>query len=438
MKFNLSLKRPNDDNTTVVLIAFINQRRFKTGLGVNVPTKAWDKSSQRLKTGTSKDLIALQSEIDNAVQAIVHLHNQLVVNDGVELSVESMRDGVKRMRDGKAGVAEKVLTFNLWVDEYIKEMERGERLNSKGQQITETTIKKHRTVQKQLLAFTKKVWGRPIRFDEIDQRFVEKYQTFRGKQGVGVNTIAKDTAVLKSWVKESYQREVHENRKWEARFFTPKEVKTTKAHLTVEELKMLEKVKFPARGKFGGAITAKPAVRDMFLLSCWTAARISDAVRFPEIVAAAWKANGDKCPDSIEFVQSKTNSLVTMPLLPPAKRIIKKHKGQLPKMPNQQKVNSIIKEIVKEAGIKRELQMADTTVNRSGLKSVPLYEKISFHSARRSFATNVYQMGIMSLGELMSLTGHETEASLMVYLEVTREDVSKRAAEKLLAAFKDA
>ena len=115
-----------------------------------------------------------------------------------------------------------------------------------------------------------------------------------------------------------------------------------------------------------------------------------------------------------------------MPLLPPAKRIDNKHKGQLPKMPNQQKVNSILKEIVKEAGITRQLQMADTSVNRSGLKSVPLYEKISFHSARRSFATNVYQSGVMSLGELMSLTGHESEASLMVYLEVTREDVSKR------------
>ena len=34
MKFNLSLKRPKDDKTTVVLIAFIDQRRFKTGLGV--------------------------------------------------------------------------------------------------------------------------------------------------------------------------------------------------------------------------------------------------------------------------------------------------------------------------------------------------------------------------------------------------------------------
>ena len=218
MKYSLHIARPNEDHSVVQLRASVRGQRVKIGTGVSVPTKSWNKSRQRLEAQT-QDLITLQTELDNAVQAIVNLHNQLVVNDGVELTADALRYGIKRMRDGKAGVAEKVLTFNLWVDEYIKEMERGERLNSKGQQITETTIKKHRTVQKQLLAFTKKVWGRPIRFDEIDQRFVEKYQTFRGKQGVGVNTIAKDRAVLKSWVKESYQREVHENRKWEAKPF---------------------------------------------------------------------------------------------------------------------------------------------------------------------------------------------------------------------------
>ena len=68
--------------------------------------------------------------------AIDNLHNQLVVNDGVELSVEAMREGVKRTKEGKQGVAEKVLTFNQWVDEFIKETERGERTNQKGFAIT--------------------------------------------------------------------------------------------------------------------------------------------------------------------------------------------------------------------------------------------------------------------------------------------------------------
>ena len=33
-------------------------------------------------------------------------------------------------------------------------------------------------------------------------------------------------------------------------------------------------------------------VRDMFVLACWTGARISDIKRMPEMVSEAWKNNG--------------------------------------------------------------------------------------------------------------------------------------------------
>ena len=45
-------------------------------------------------------------------------------------------------------------------------------------------------------------------------------------------------------------------------------------------------------------LTAMATVRDLFLLACWTGARISDLKRFPELVSQAWKANGGSCPSS--------------------------------------------------------------------------------------------------------------------------------------------
>lgn len=80
-------------------------RRVKLSTKVTVPTAKWDNANQRIKTGTSKDLIAKQTELDNSIKAIVNLHNQLVVLDGLEFTVDSLRDGVKRMRQGKVGVA---------------------------------------------------------------------------------------------------------------------------------------------------------------------------------------------------------------------------------------------------------------------------------------------------------------------------------------------
>ena len=443
MKYNLAIDRPNEDTTNVKFISYINKRRFVVGLGVTIPTKAWDKANQRIKTGTSKNLITLQSELDNAITAIVNLHNQLVINDGVELSVDSMRKAVKRMKDGKVGVAEKVLTFNQWVDEFIEETERGERTNQMGRQIDGRTVQKYRTTQKMLDAFSKRVWGRVIRFDEIDEKFVGQWAKFRSEghgtvAGVGINTIAKDMAVIKTWMKTSFQREVHNNRKWESDAFKPREVKVAKPHLTIEEVSQLETFKIPKKVHNNGVErTSWDTVRDYFIIACWTAARVSDLKQFRDLIALRYKENGNSCPDHLTFIQSKTNSEVTVPMLEPVKRIVNRYKGQLPKLPNESKMNSTVKLVCKAAGLDRVIEQASTDAKSKDVSRNELWELVTNHTARRTFATNVYNLDIMSLGELMSLTGHESESSLMVYLNVSRLDVSRRAGLRLTAKAKE-
>ena len=434
MRHNLRILRPNAKQSAVQLVTYIQKRKTVVGTGVTIPTKYWDKKNQRLKTPTD-ELLALQSELNNSVQAIVNAANQLTILDGVELTPESLKDAVNRVKDGKEGVAERVLTFNQWVRGFIEEASKGGRTNQKGQAIGAATVKKYNTTLSQLEDFSKKVWRRGLRFDEIDGVFLDKYRKFRADQGVGVNTIQKDIAVLKTWLKESYHRGVHENRGWEASFFKVKEVEVEHVHLTFEELDLLEKVSLPKKNKNNNDLIAIHSTRDLFLLACWTGARISDVKRFPEIVSEAWKNNGGKCPEELTFVQSKTKSPVTVPVLPMAARIIKKHKGQLPTAPNEQKMNLLLKDLAKLAGVTRTFEKASTDFYDKKVKRVNVWEEVSNHTARRTFATNVYQMGVMSLGELMSLTGHESETSLMKYLNVTREDVSKKATAKLRAAF---
>ena len=443
MKYNLTIDRPNDDTTNVKFISYINKRRFVVGLGVTIPTKAWDKANQRIKMGKFKSLITLQSELDNAVMAIVNLHNQLVINDGVELSVDSMRKAVKRMKDGKVGVAENVLSFNQWVDEFIEETERGERTNQMGRQIDGRTVQKYRTTQKMLGAFSKRVWGRVIRFDEIDEKFVGQWAKFRAEghgtvAGVGINTIAKDMAVIKTWMKTSFQREVHNNRKWESDAFKPREVKVAKPHLTMEEVSQLETFKIPKKVHNNGVErTSWDTVRDWFIIACWTAARVSDLKQFRDLIDLRYKENGNSCPDQLTFIQSKTNSEVTVPMLEPVKRIVNRYKGQLPKLPNESKMNSTVKLVCKAAGLDRVIEQASTDAKSKKISRNELWELVTNHTARRTFATNVYNLDIMSLGELMSLTGHESESSLMVYLNVSRSDVSKRAGLRLTAKAKE-
>ena len=354
-----------------------------------------------------------------------------------------MREGVKRTKEGKQGVAEKVLKFNEWVDGFIEETERGERTNSQGRQIAAGTIAKYRSTKKMLDAFSKRVWGRAIRFEEIDEKFVGQWAKFRSEghgtvAGVGINTIAKDMAVIKTWMKTSFQREVHNNRKWESDAFKPREVKVAKPHLTMEEVSQLETFKIPKKVHNNGVErTSWDTVRDYFIIACWTAARVSDLKQFRDLIALRYKENGNSCPDQLTFIQSKTNSEVTVPMLEPVKRIVNRYKGQLPKLPNESKMNSTVKLVCKAAGLDRVIEQASTDAKSKDVSRNELWELVTNHTARRTFATNVYNLDIMSLGELMSLTGHESESSLMVYLNVSRLDVSRRAGLRLTAKAKE-
>jgi integrase len=56
---------------------------------------------------------------------------------------------------------------------------------------------------------------------------------------------------------------------------------------------------------------------------------------------------------------------------------------------------------------------------------IPKWKMVTTHTARRSFATNLYKQDFPSLG-IMAITGHKTEASFLKYIKVTpREHAEK-------------
>ena len=94
-----------------------------------------------------------------------------------------------------------------------------------------------------------------------------------------------------------------------------------------------------------------------------------------------------------------------------------------------------VNHVLMVAGIDRTIEVADNSVDRTGSTAAKVHELVTFHSGRRTFATNEYNLGVLSLGELQSLTGHESERALMTYLNVTQTEVSQRATARLREAF---
>ena len=85
-------------------------------------------------------------------------------------------------------------------------------------------------------------------------------------------------------------------------------------------------------------------------------------------------------------------------------RYIHKYDGnqnKLPKSLSNQKFNDYIKEAGKLAGMAEKGRLSTNP-------ELQLWQCISSHTARRSFATNYYLQGFPTI-DLMKVTGHKTE-----------------------------
>ena len=52
------------------------------------------------------------------------------------------------------------------------------------------------------------------------------------------------------------------------------------------------------------------------------------------------------------------------------------------------------------------------------------WQLLETHTARRSFATNMYKMGVPSI-TIMNITAHKTESAFLTYIKVTPNEHAK-------------
>ena len=165
-------------------------------------------------------------------------------------------------------------------------------------------------------------------------------------------------------------------------------------------------------------LTDKPKldnVRDLFLIGCYTGLRFSDLSHL---------TNDDIKGDFIHIRQQKTGNPVLIPLHPVVKKIWQKHGNKPPRNISNQRFNEYIKEVCRLAGIDSPEHKA---ITKGGIKQSVKYKKyelVTSHTARRSFATNLYKSGFPSTS-IMQITGHRTERAFLKYIKVTPEEHAK-------------
>ena len=253
--------------------------------------------------------------------------------------------------------------------------------------------------------------NKPLQFKDIDLSFYDNFLSFLQSKNIGsvdrpkhytINTVGKYIKNLKIFLNSATEQGYNTNLKYKSNKFVKLAVSTDNIYFDESELTQIYELDL-------SKLPGKEKVRDLFIVGCYTGLRFSDLSR----------VTNENIKDGMIFIQQqKTGDDVVVPLHPIVKEIILKYDNNLPPAISNQKTNAALKKICKLAEINTPVKVSEI---RGGVKSTntfPKYELVSTHTARRSFATNLYKKGFPSQS-IMKITGHKSESAFKEYIKVT-------------------
>ena len=286
-------------------------------------------------------------------------------------------------------------------------------IKNAGKDKSQHTLNNYRQTKNHLQAYQEKMRTK-LTFESITLDFFYNYvsflKTLKGRNGVSLshNTKAMDIKNIKVFMAEAIDLNYTKNMEFKRKKFSMPEVDVDAVYLSEKEVIDLYSFKFEN--------DRLEQVKDLFVFGCFTGLRFSDysTVEKENIV----NIDGDLF---LKIIPNKTADLVIIPCNPVVLHIFKKYENNhnsLPRALSQQNFNEYIKEACKLAGL----------VEKGHLSTSPkmeLYNCITSHTARRSFATNLYLDGYPII-EIMKITGHKTEKAFLKYIKVSKLDAAKR------------
>ena len=336
------------------------------------------------------------------------------------------------------------LLLSEYMLKYHEDLKSGKRLK-KQQTITVSkgymdTIK---AVRKSILKF-EDACEKHFLLCDVDSVFRRSYIKWLSDQGIKPNTIQTHLSTILTLMKNALEDGLTKNDSFLKKGFVPAGEHVDSVYLSNERLKQLIALDLSENGGMGqrieGVLNSNvenggkrhrvrkndikvfEMTRDIFVVGCLTGQRISDYKRINSEMITEYE--GKKF---IMLVQQKEKKKVMIPLDKRVKAILDKYNGTLPKV-SEQTFNKHIKTIAEVMGWTEvplfEMEKSDGDKNRR------FCDMVFSHTARRTFATIAYGMGI-PLASIMAVTGHCSEDRLRTYLHLQAEDKAIIAARDL-------
>ncbi len=421
MKIRFNLQYPNKEQSLIMAIVRGGGQQIKKSTGISIPTRVWVKSTQRCNENTDgtvkfkrglKKINKQLNEIENRWSRMGNLW--LTGSSLSDLDLNPIFDNAvklakKEVEEEEARTNRTPLQyFQNYVDGMTSIVNRGT-----GRCISNRTQGHHIVVLKRIKAFISDMHIVDS-FDMFNSNFERRFTAWANSKGYAYNTIVATFSILKVWLNHAKKDGLTVEDDYHT--LPSKGTDSDNIALTNEEIEALYNLDIPlliAENKIDAKSTIE-ATRDLFIIGCWTGLRRADLNRINEAVF-------DFESNTLTIQTQKTDSRVTIPLHPFVKQLYKKYNGNFPRLIDKGKANAQLRELGRLAGIDTLTLRSTVKGGKTVTERLMKYQRIGFHTARRSFATNLYMMGAPAIS-IMQMTGHTTEVNFLKYIKVSKEE----------------
>jgi integrase len=377
--------------------------------GYSIIPDHWDyKTGLPKSTRGSIEIKTMTTNLKDLDVKIRMMYDDLSLNGRQNVSVDVFKQKILNIVHPEKYTGEDIHQTTLldFTKVFIKDCENGTRLKDNQYQLEESTIKPYRTTRDHLSDF-QKMRKRKILLTDINQDLHDEFSNYLIEDlNLSKNAHSKYIMVFSQIVKYAVKKKLIPSSILNEMEFNTRREDSDNIYLNEQELQLFMDLKvFKSK--------MKEEVRDLFIVGCYTGLRFSNYSHLD----LEYMQDGN-----LTIIQKKTKQKVTIPIHPNVKMIIDKYKGVLPPCPTSQEFNRTLKELgegIPELNVPFSQQI--TKGRKKEVIVTMKWEKIVTHTARRSFCTNMYLMGVPVV-TIMSISGHKTQKSFMGYIKATGEE----------------
>ncbi|WP_316827848.1 site-specific integrase [Pedobacter miscanthi] len=405
-EIKLNLREPNAEKETPInVIIRYNGQRLVYSSGKRIHPGMWDNLSQKAKR--SKD--STSSELLNG--------NLRLITQGVYEEIERyQKNNQQRFPEPKELKAILDLRFSRvaqttskdffeFIEWFSLEYAPKKQLikSNETSATSPNTLKTYLTTLRLLKIFAKAKGS--FDFKDIN---LEWYQSFtewcNSTKNYNPSTIGKHIKVIKTWLRKAEDDGLHTSTFYKHQDFRKPSYLSETIYLNRDELALIQKLDLSNHVELD-------RIRDLFLVGAWTGLRFSDFNRL----------SADNISDGfIRMKTSKTSSQAVIPINAVVSDILAKYDNNIPNGYANQYMNRQLKVICKMAKIQSSEIKVDFVNGKKRVNKVQKWQLVSTHTARRSFATNLY--GLVPNNTIMAITTHKTEAAFLRYLRKSNDE----------------